>query len=58
MYERWIVIHPSNSNYHPFVVHTAYYFDEGASKGHFAYEHGNYCVTLEEAHAAFAKRAK
>jgi hypothetical protein len=58
LYERWIVIHPSNSNYHPYVVHRACYFDEGESKGKFAYECGDYCATIEEAYAAFAKRAK
>ena len=58
MYERWIVIHHSNSNYHPIVVHTAYYFDEGQMAGTFAYEHGEYCKTLEEAQEKFGARGK
>jgi len=56
MYESWIVLHPSNSPYHPFVVHKGYYIDEGAYKGKFEYQHGEYCATLEEGHATFAKR--
>ena len=58
MYESWIVIHPSNSSYHPLVVHRAYYFDEGESKGQFAYEHGTYCKDLPEAQKAFTKRSE
>jgi hypothetical protein len=56
MYESWIVMHPSNSSYHPYVVHLGYYIDEGQFKGKFEYQRGEYCATLEEAHTAFAKR--
>lgn len=56
LYESWIVVHPSQSNYHPFVVHLGYYIDEGAYKGKFEYQHGNYCKTLEEAMTAFGER--
>jgi len=55
-YESWIVVHPSQSDYHPFVVHLGYYIDEGAYKGKFEYQHGNYCRTLEEAMKAFGER--
>lgn len=58
MYESWIVLHPSNSTYHPFVVHLGYYIDEGAYKGKFEYQHGDYCVTLEEAQKKFKERCK
>jgi hypothetical protein len=58
LYERWIVIHPSNSNYHPYAVHQACYYDEGVSKGNFAYERGDYCQTLEEAQKKFEARIK
>ena len=58
MYERWIVIHPSKSSYHPFVVHQACYYDEGESKGQFAYERGDYCQTLDEAQKKFESRMK
>jgi len=55
-YEAWLVIHPSNSNYHPFVVHKAWYIDEGEYKGKMEYGYGSYCATLEEARKAFAER--
>lgn len=58
MYESWIVIHPSNSSYHPLVVHKAFYYDEGESKGKFAYEHGTYCKDMPEAEKAFKERIK
>lgn len=58
MYESWIVLHPSNSSYHPFVVHKGYYIDEGAYKGKFEYQHGEYCKTLEEAQSRFETRLK
>jgi len=57
-YESWIVIHPSNSNYHPFVVHLGYYIDEGDYKGQFEYQRGDYCQTLEEAYKKFETRMK
>ena len=55
-YESWMVLHPSNSSYHPYVVHLGYYVDEGDYKGQFAYQHGEYCVTLEEAQKKFEAR--
>lgn len=58
MYESWIVIHPSNSSYHPFAVHLGYYIDEGAFKGKFEYQRGDYCTTLEEAQKKFKERTK
>jgi hypothetical protein len=56
-YETWIVIHPSNSNYHPYVVHKAWYVDEGEFAGTFAYGNGQYCKTLVEAHEYFKERS-
>jgi hypothetical protein len=58
MYESWIVLHPSNSSYHPFVIHKGYFIDEGEYKGKFEYQHGEYCATIEEAHKAFKERCK
>jgi len=50
-YPTCLVIRPWNG-YHPFVVHTAIFFDNGE----IGYECGNYCSTLEKAEAAFEAR--
>jgi hypothetical protein len=55
MYETWIVIRPSNSTYHPFVVHKGWWNDDSKE---WAYAYGVYCVTLEEAQAKFKERCK
>ena len=55
IYESWIVIHPSQSNYHPFCVHKAWYNDD---TNEFAYAHGIYCSTENEAKIAFNERIK
>jgi hypothetical protein len=39
------VLHSSQSQYHPWVIHSAYVND----RGEWAYEQGDYCETLEEA---------
>jgi hypothetical protein len=51
-YESFVVIHPSNSDYHPFVVHTASWVDD-CEKPFWVYRNGTYCRTLEEAKSNF-----
>lgn len=55
VYERFIVLHPSNSDYDKFVVHTAAFFDEGENKGEWSYSCGTYCRTLERAQVVWLK---
>lgn len=55
-YEAWNVVHPTQGGYHPFVLHRAWYIDEGESKGTFSYAYGVYCKTLEEAMKAFEEK--
>ena len=55
VYEQFLVIHPANSTYDPFVVHTATYYDEGENKGDWAYSSGTYVRTLERAQVVWLK---
>ena len=55
VYEQFLVVHPANSTYDPFVVHTATYYDEGENKGKWAYSSGTYCRTLERAQVVFVR---
>jgi len=58
-YETFIVIRPikSKGSYDKFMVHNAFYMDEGENKGEWAYTSGDYVKTLESATARFVKRA-
>jgi len=57
-YETFIVVRASKEKnaYDPFMVHLAYYMDEGDMRG-WTYCHGDYCKTLPEALRSFIKRS-
>jgi hypothetical protein len=57
-YEGFVVVRASKEKnaYDPFMVHRAYYMDEGADRG-WHYVQGDYCKTLPEALRSFAKRS-
>lgn len=55
-YESFTVVRAQPGGYDKFVVHCAYYKDEGEQKG-WQYVCGDYCKTLNEALVSFAKRA-
>lgn len=55
LYNRWIVVHPSNSSYTPFVVHVAHWDDD---RNEWCYQYGDYCKTRGDAMTAFHKRVE
>lgn len=58
-YESFIVIRPITEKgaYDKFMVHNAFFMDEGENKGKWSYSTGDYVKTLESATARFTKRA-
>lgn len=58
-YESFIVIRPitEKGSYDKFMVHNAFYMDEGEKKGTWSYSTGDYVKTLESATKRFVKRA-
>jgi len=56
-YETFTVVRPTaKGEYDKYQVHNAYYNDEAKPKV-WVYSSGDYCKTLEEALASFAKRS-
>ena len=58
-YEGFTVIRAitEKDSYDKFMVHSAYYFDEGSNAGKWGYGEGDYVKTLESAIKRFTKRA-
>ena len=55
LYNRWIVIHPGNNDFTPFVVHVAHWDDD---RNVWCYEYGDYCKNMADAKVAFDRRCQ